>query len=219
MDEGEPNRNARTLAAYEQHAELYREQTQALGGDRWLDLLAAQAPSGTILEIGSAYGRDADALEGLGRSVHRTDATHAFVAMQRAEGHAADVLDVLADDITGPYAGVLANAVFLHFQRDELRRVLAKVRGALVAGGLLAFSVKVGDGAEWSSDKLGVPRFFQYWRPEPLRELVEACGFDVVELAVDAPGPGLVWGWIRVTARPAGDHPTGQDRPAPSHPD
>lgn len=203
MGASEPGENARTLAAYEQEAERYRAQTQALDKDEWLELLARQAPPGTILEIGSAYGRDADDLEAMGRHVHRTDATHAFVAMQRSDGHAADLLNVLTDEITGPYAAVLANAVFLHFRPDELRTVLTKVHAALASGGVLAFSVKVGDGAEWSSHKLGVPRFFQYWRPDPLRALVESCGFDIDEIVVDAPGPGLVWGWIRVLARPS----------------
>lgn len=194
--------NARTLAAYEEQAQRYREQTEALDKDRWLEGLATAAPAGRFLEVGSAYGRDALALESLGRQVHRTDATRAFVEMQRAEGHAADVLNVLTDDIMGPYAAVLANAVFLHFQPAELRDVLVKVRLALSPGGLLAFSVKIGDGSEWSSHKLGVPRFFQYWQPEPLRDLVTECGYEVLDLQVDPPAPGLVWGWIRVIATP-----------------
>lgn len=196
----EPDSNARTVAAYEAQADRYREQTQALPPDNWLDRLASDAPSGRILEIGSASGRDATALEGRGRSVHRTDATLAFVEMQRSEGHRADVLNVLTDEIKGPYAAVLANAVFLHFQPVELRLVLAKIRGALVLGGLLAFSVKVGDGSEWSSHKLGVPRFFQYWQPQPLRDLVLESGYDVVSLDVEA---GTPWDWIRVRATPS----------------
>ena len=164
----EPDSNARTVAAYEAQADRYREQTQGLPKDDWLDRLASDAPPGRILEIGSAHGRDATALERRGRTVHRTDAAIAFVEMQRAQGHAADVLDVLTDEIKGPYAAVLANAVFLHFQPVELRHVLAKIRGALVPGGLLAFSVKVGDGSEWSSHKLDLT--------------VSLRGFAVVEI-------------------------------------
>ncbi len=194
--------NARTLAAYEQQAHRYREQTGDLPEHPWLERLAKDAPPGRILEVGSAHGREADALEARGRQVHRTDATLAFVEMQRAEGHAADVLNVLTDDIEGPYAAVLADAVFLHFRPGELRRVLAKLRTALAPGGLLAFSVKVGDGFEWSSHKLGVPRFFQYWQPGPLRAVVTDCGFDVVTLDVTE---GTPWDWIRVVATPRRD--------------
>lgn len=195
--------NARTLAAYEARAETYREQTSAPLDPQALEFLAdvdRLAPPGTVLEIGSGHGRDALALEAIGRTVRRTDATRAFVEMMRADGHDAEVLDVLRDDLEGPYAAVLAEAVFLHFTPAELRLVLAKVRDALEPGGLLAFTVKRGDGAEWSEHKLGVPRYFQYWQPEGLRRLVGDSGFEVVSLTVDEGDP---WDWVVVLARPA----------------
>jgi SAM-dependent methyltransferase len=203
--QADPTDNARTLAAYQRRASAYREQTRhVVSADDPLVLgVARNAPDGIVLEVGSGTGRDAEALESLGRRVRRTDATRAFVDMQRAEGHEADVLDVLGDalvdDEHGPYAAVFANAVFLHFTPDELQLVLAKVRGALGPGGVLGFSVKVGDGSEWSEHKLGLPRFFQYWRREPLRALVEAAGFRVVELREE---PGANWDWLIVLATP-----------------
>jgi len=197
VSESDPH--ARTLEAYEQGAARYRERTGWIVMEAWLERLVAEAPPGPVLEIGSAHGRDADHLERSGRRVHRTDAASAFVEMQRAAGHVAEVLDVLTDDLQGPYAAVLANAVLLHFQPDEVRRVLGRIRAALAPAGLLAFTVKVGHGAEWSSAKLGAPRFFQYWQPEPLRELVTESGYEVVALEVD---PGEPRDWIRVLARP-----------------
>jgi predicted TPR repeat methyltransferase len=197
--------NATTLAAYEARAEVYRAQT-AHGPrtpDPLVERLAALAPPGVVLEIGSAYGGDADSLESLGRRVRRTDATTAFVQMQRAAGHDADVLDVLRDPLVdeqhGPYAAVLANAVFLHFSPDQLHRVLTAVRGALVPGGILGFTVKVGDGAGWSDHKLGVPRWFQYWRAEPLRDAIETAGLEVVDLSTRS---GATWDWLVVLATP-----------------
>ena len=197
--------NATTLAAYEARAELYRSQTGQgpQTPDPFVERLAALAPPGEVLEIGSAHGRDADALERLGRRVRRTDATRAFVDMQRAAGHDAEVLDVLGDPLVddrhGPYAAVLANAVFLHFTPEQLHDVLTKVRGALVPGGLLGFTVKVGDGAEWSDHKLGVPRWFQYWRADPLRDAVQGADLAVVELSAR---PGATWDWLVVLATP-----------------
>ena len=79
--------------------------------------------------------------------------------MLRAQGLDADVVNLLSDDLAddthGPYAAVLANAVFLHFTPSELSDVLAKVRAALSPDGVLGFSVKAGDGTEWSNHKLG----------------------------------------------------------------
>ena len=49
------------------------------------------APGARVLEIGSAAGRDARALEAAGLSVRRTDVTPGFVELMRADGYAADV--------------------------------------------------------------------------------------------------------------------------------
>lgn len=133
--------------------------------------------------------------------MRRTDATRAFVDLLRQDGHAADVLNVLTDDLGGPYAGVLADAVFLHLTPEQLVGVLRRVRESLSPDGLLAFSVKIGDGTEWSDHKLGAPRFFQYWQEGPLRGLLAGCGFDVLDVTRETGG---VWNWLLVTARPVG---------------
>jgi hypothetical protein len=101
-----------------------------------------------VLEVGSATGRDARALEALGRRVERTDAAHAFVEMLSAQGYAARRLDVLTNDVGGPYAAVLAHAVFLHFTSRQLRTALDRVRRALAADGVPGFTVKEGNGSE-----------------------------------------------------------------------
>jgi len=190
--------NARTIAAYEAHAQTYRDQvpgTRHPAHQGYLTRFADGCPTGVLLEIGSADGRGALTLEGLGRRVRRTDATRAFVNLLRRDGHAADVLNVLTDDLGGPYAGVLADAVFVHFTPEQLSFVLGRVRESLSPAGLLAFSVKIGDGTEWSDHKLGVPRFFQYWQQGPLRALLADCGYDVLDLTTETGG---VWDWLLI---------------------
>ncbi|MEO6997184.1 MAG: class I SAM-dependent methyltransferase [Terracoccus sp.] len=217
MTTGPDGANARTLAAYEQRATVYRDRTghrSVPAIDAMVKAVSEDSPPGEILEIGSAHGRDALTIESRGRTVRRTDATVAFVQMLREQGHRADVLNVLTDELTNDehptYAAVLANAVFLHFTPAELAVVLTKVRAALTEDGLLAFSVKRGDGSEWSDHKLGVPRFFQYWQPEPLAEHVEAAGLTVRDLAVDPANPRE---WVRVVARAAFRRGMRPDRP------
>ena len=78
-----------------------------------------------MLEIGSGPGRDARALEEAGVSVRRTDITPGFVALLRADGFEADVVDPLTDDLADPardepYDGVWAAASLLHVRREDL---------------------------------------------------------------------------------------------------
>jgi hypothetical protein len=169
----------------------------------------ALPPGGRVLEIGSAGGRDARALEDAGLSVRRTDVTEAFVELLRAEGHQADVLDPLTDDLDDParpgtpYDGVWANASLLHVARADLPLVLRRLAAATVAGGLLRLTVKEGDGERWSRHgRVAGARHFTFWREEPLRAALETAGWRVERLDHDA---GALSGepWLEVWARTA----------------
>ena len=188
--------NAATLRTYERAAQLYRERSGRTAMDDGLvELVTAHAPAGArVLEIGSGPGFDAAVLEHRGFSVRRTDATAAFVEMLRAQGHQAHLLDVRTDDIGGRYDVVFAQAVLLHIDRAELPRVLARLSAAVRPGGLLAFSLKEGDGEAWSSHKVELPRHFVFWREEPLRAVLVGAGWEpaVVEHVATPGGPWLV---------------------------
>lgn len=85
---------------------------------RYLAQISKLVDGGTILELGSGPGRDAEYLESLGVSVARTDGALAFVEMMRAEGFTAEVLDMRTGQFNGTYDAVVANAVLLHLRRD-----------------------------------------------------------------------------------------------------
>ncbi len=157
--------------------------------ERFAGLLPAAA---RVLEVGSGPGRDADALESHGLRVRRTDATPAFVERLRGAGHPAELLDVLTDELGGPYAGIWASAVLLHVAREQLAGVLSRFHAATEPGGLLGFSVKEGDGEEWTTEKLGAPRYYVYWRRDPLLELVTRCGWRPLEVSQWS-GPWADW--------------------------
>jgi 2-polyprenyl-3-methyl-5-hydroxy-6-metoxy-1,4-benzoquinol methylase len=193
------DRNDETLQTYERAAARYAERTVRAADepDDLVPLVATHAPPGAwVLEIGSGPGHDAARLEALGFRVRRSDATRAFVEMQRAEGHEIDVLDVRSDDLGGPYDVVFAHAVLLHIDRVELPGVLTRLREAVRPGGLLAMSLKEGDGEEWSSHKVELPRHFTYWREGPLRTALVDAGWAPVVLErvswPDAHGPWLL---------------------------
>lgn len=175
-----------TLRAYEQEAERYAAafapgvspNVAAL-----LDAMVGRLSVGSrVLELGSGPGLEAVYLEDRGLVVDRTDATDAFVQRLRAQGHEARLLDVRIDDFGGPYDAVLANAVLLHLDRAQARLALARCLDAVRGGGLLALTLKHGDGESWSVAKLGAPRWFVYWRSDDLRDLVSDVGWRRVEL-------------------------------------
>jgi 2-polyprenyl-3-methyl-5-hydroxy-6-metoxy-1,4-benzoquinol methylase len=196
--------NAETLRTYEQAAALYRERTVRgdVEPDDLVGLVAELADAGaSVLEVGSGPGVDADRLEALGFTVRRTDAARAFVELQRADGHRIDLLDVRTDDLGGPYDVVFAHAVLLHIDRAELPAVLARLRTAVRPGGLLALTLKEGDGEAWSSHKVELPRHFTYWRLDPLRDALLGAGWEPVVLERTAATYGP---WLRSVSRNPG---------------
>ena len=90
--------NNRTVESYNVHIQEYIDGTphEVSGGDKdWLDgLLADVSKDARILELGSAFGRDAEYLAGLGYAVECTDATSAFVDLLQQKGFDAKVLNL-----------------------------------------------------------------------------------------------------------------------------
>lgn len=181
--------NEKTLISYEQHVQEYIDGTpQEVSSfvKDWIDESLSYVPkSGRVLEIGSAFGRDANYIEQAGYVVRRTDATENFVDLLRSQGHEADLLNAITDDLGGPYKMVFADAVLLHFTAEELTSVLSKIYESLGTGGILAFTLKQGVGAEWSNDKLGAPRFFNYWTRDELEGELNKQNFKILKLASD----------------------------------
>lgn len=181
-----------TVAAYDADALAYREATLELPD--WLASLverlsSALPPGARVLEIGSAQGRDAAALESAGLSVRRTDITPAFVDLMRGEGLDADVVDPLRDELADPrrrrqpYDAVWASGSLLHVARRDLPTVLTRLAAVTRPDGLLHLGLKEGDGETWSTHgSVSAPRHFTFWREEPLREVLTQAGWAVLEV-------------------------------------
>jgi hypothetical protein len=45
--------------------------------------------------------------------------------------------------------------------------------------GVFAFSLRVGEGESWESEKLDLPRYFCYWTEESLKPLLQKIGFSI----------------------------------------
>jgi 2-polyprenyl-3-methyl-5-hydroxy-6-metoxy-1,4-benzoquinol methylase len=178
----------RTIESYEGFAEQYSH----LGGPS-PDVQAAlrrvaQAvgDGGRILEVGSGPGWEADFIETMGVSVRRTDATRRFLELQAERGKQGDLLNVITDDLGGPYDAVVALCVLIHVPRDEIDQVLKKIAQALRRDGAFLVSMRDGDG------ETGGRYHTVYWRRDDFAARMEAAGFALEwdEYSVDCDNDG-----------------------------
>jgi hypothetical protein len=177
--------NESTLQVYEEKSAEYiagtpPKMTSDVSG--WIERMIAFLSSSMILEIGSAFGREADFFESKGCLVQRTDAAQSFVNLLTRKGHSAYTLNAITDDLGGPWGLIFANCVFLHFTKEEFRTTLVKILDSLDTRGVLGFAVKRGKGSEWHSQKVGSPRFFQYWNQQELHSLLAETGFELLDI-------------------------------------
>lgn len=196
--------NNTTIDSYDGHIDEYVAGTPALLPPviNWIKQSLTNLPKNAkLLEVGSAYGQDADFIEGLGYVLDRSDVTPGFVELLKKQGHKVLSLNLLSDQIPLNYDFIFANKVLLHFNRDELKQILIKIHSALNDSGRLVFSLKKGDGEEWSNAKLGAPRYFCYWQIEQINELLEEVGFGSFEIDVAYTSKlGSKFDWLQIIA-------------------
>lgn len=148
---------------------------------------------GSVLEVGSGPGREADFIESLGAVVRRTDAAKAFVEVQAGRGKSVELLNVVTDDLGGLYDAVLALCVLIHVDREQIDAVLRKVQGALRPGGALLVSMRTGEG------ETGGSYHTVYWTRDRFSARLMAAGLSIVwdALSVDVDNDE----WVTFLAR------------------
>lgn len=168
------NRNLETVRAYDRYAPNTKTMTATAA--ELLDAFAANLPpGGSILEIGSGPGWDADYFEARGFSVMRTDASSQFVALQRERGKSARQLNIVTDRLGGPYDGVLMLYVAQHIDDDLLPGCLTKLAASLRPGGSVLLTYRDGDGQ--STERGGSGNYHTALRlPALFRGMLDAAG-------------------------------------------
>ena len=180
--------NQDTIKAYDGGVERYIDGTIGVTSGfqkDWLDRVFADIPvDASILEIGSAFGRDAHYLSSKGYALELTDGSAGFVDYLRSEGFDVQLLNIVKDRPAKKYDTILACGVFLHFTDEDFQQAVSNVRISLRDGGRFAFSVKLGDGDDWSDEKMGVPRYFHYYQPDELERALARAEMSIVDMQV-----------------------------------
>ena len=170
-----------TVDVYEREALAYAARRRAQSPER-AERFAADLPAGALrLDLGCGPGAY---LPHLGRPLVAADAAAAMLGVARHR--APHAMAVRCDLEALPFrrhavAGVWASKAHQHVVAEHLPMALAELHHSLPAGGRLALTLFAGEGT-WISDDDFPGRFFAWWNPARLRDLLEGAGFAVDRL-------------------------------------
>lgn len=184
-----------TAETYRKHFRKFIEGTRGIDAPnadirKWVDdFMHYIQKGGYIIEMGSAYGRDADYMKQHGYRVLCTDVAEPALEKLRSKGYNAqlyDVRDAPPIEWRRTFDGYFANAVLLHLTSPAFTTALEHAYDMLKIGGVAAFSVKIGEGEEVTTRKMDAPRYFRYYYKPELEEIISALPFEILQLEYTA---------------------------------
>lgn len=179
-----------TTATYDEIARTYYDKWHDRSAiqehlRRFVHMLRAYNLAGLpVVDVGCGPGFDAAFFRQSGLRAIGLDLSPGMMAAGRPEfGGDYVQADMRLLPLAGKIGGLWVSASFLHVARSQAPAVLRGFANVLVPGGLLYLSLKFGRGAEWTAESHGVPlsRYFVYWQPEQVDDLLRGAGFRVVE--------------------------------------
>ena len=191
--------NRQTVESYERCARDYAHATApqvSSAATTPLHLFLQElAPGCDVLEIGSGPGWDADFLEEHGAVVRRTDITQSFLAFQHEREKAAERLDVITDELGGPYDGVVALYVLQHIDRSLVDAILRKVADALRSTGIFLVALREGAGELCERGADGSVYHITLWSLAEFKRRLEGVGLrtEWVVRSTDNEGDWMTW--------------------------
>jgi SAM-dependent methyltransferase len=189
-----------TQRYYNDNGIAYAERTlQADMSDAYRRFLQQLPSGGRILDVGCGAGRDLLAFSNRGYQVTGIDSSSTMIGIAFVtSGAPCQVVAVEDMQFQEEFEGAWACASLLHLPKSHLGAALAKIRTALVSGGIMFVSMQEGDGERIAFDE----RFFSYYRIDELKNAIAAAGFDILEswASIDSLGRSSQQ-WINVIAR------------------
>jgi SAM-dependent methyltransferase len=189
----------RTIETYDRNAADYAARVWDIVLTRALDSFTSYlSPGALVLDLGCGPGRDLELLQQRGVRALGIDLSLGMLreARRRVGGALAQ-----ADMCRLPLAGDCLNGVWfcaalLHLPRERAPQAIGEVHRALRPGGVVYISVRRGSGQAWR-DEYGT-RFFSYYQPDELNELMAKGGFETLACWM---GAGQPKPWINLIGR------------------
>ena len=196
---------AKTTTTYDAIAGRYHERWRDRTAirehiDRFAAMLVAYGlDEQLVLDVGCGPGFDAAILRDLGLRVAGVDRSLAMLEIGRREYPGSFLqADMRYLPVAPCIGGLWVSASLLHLDRQDLPATLERFADALVPGGLLYLSLKIGEGDGWNYKLYNRPRHFTYWQPEKLDPLLDDVGLQIVD---GWEGDGEIEHWLIRFAR------------------
>lgn len=178
-----------TVKTYQQHFNTYVGRIPVIPeGEmkKWIDTFASYIPKGgTILELGSASGRDARYLSLKDFTCVCTDIIPEALQKLSQEGFETaeyDFRNQPKPEWLGQFDAVFANAVLLHAPQSVFEQALKNIATILNTNGVVAFSLQSGEGEKIESVRIGAPRYFRYHTEKDIRDILNKLPFEVISI-------------------------------------
>jgi len=182
-----------TKAFYDAHADEFERKTRALVRVQWLKLFINKLPRhGKVLDLGCAYGRDAEIFSKRGFQVTGVDFSRTMIKKARARVPQATFR---ATDVRhmkfGPnsFDGIWALAILLHLPKRSIPGVLHTLHKILRPGGTLFIGTYLGKGEGLVKDVRydNVSKYYSYFSAEEMKALLRQAGFSIVKFVPRRP--------------------------------
>lgn len=168
-----------TLKYYQENAqEFYDSTVNADLSEHYERFLKNIPEHGKILDFGCGSGRDTRVFLLKGYSVDAIDGSSEMCRLASEHcGIQVKCMDFMDLNEKGKYDGIWACASILHVSREKMPSLLVKMREAIVDGGVIYISYKLGD---FEGERNG--RFFLDVTSNAFRDmLVHVTGFKIIE--------------------------------------
>jgi SAM-dependent methyltransferase len=178
----------KTQLAYlgEDAVKKYEEATAEIAPTLELDELASYLHEGaSVLDAGSAFGRDSRYLADKGFNVTGVDMSESFI--KRAQEMNPDI-DFMVSDVRNlgladnTFDGIWCHATLLHLTDEDVVAALGEFKRVLKKDGVITVSFKRGAGTSEFVENFtsGSERFFNFQTEESFGELLRLAGFEQI---------------------------------------